>query len=484
MALPMEPVVGLFPGQGGYKSGCLAGLRGDEAARAVTDTVDEIAAETLGRRLADFLASDRGEHELFAADPDMLQVATFATSVAVFEALRSRGAIVQVLMGHSLGEIAALVCSGALTVAEGTRIVLHRIAALREFDTSGGAMVALACDRDRATQITNLLAAADVTVAVDNGPSQTVLSGTDDALRRIEQISAAIGINATRLRSPHPFHNALLEPARRAFAERIAGHRAQAMGIPVFSPILGRYYRERDDLADLLASHLVTPVTFAGSIKRAHDAGARIWVEMGAGGTLTHLVRSAHPGSTVFTPLRGKGSPLEDAAIFLGGVARTDLAAPSAPATSTVPMAAPAVSAAAPIVPVAPQPASPVASQPVVPVVSQAPAPAWVGPAPITAEPVVPQPLVAVTPTPDYGDIEGRIRALYATALEYPEEVFEADAELEADLGVDSVKQTELMTRVGELFELGPRPEGMRVGEYRTFGRVVQFVRESLPAAR
>jgi acyl carrier protein len=69
---------------------------------------------------------------------------------------------------------------------------------------------------------------------------------------------------------------------------------------------------------------------------------------------------------------------------------------------------------------------------------------------------------------------------IYAAALEYPEEVFEPSAELEADLGVDSVKQTELMARLGEQFALGPRPEGMRTSDYRTFGKVVDFVSESL----
>ena len=53
-------------------------------------------------------------------------------------------------------------------------------------------------------------------------------------------------------------------------------------------------------------------------------------------------------------------------------------------------------------------------------------------------------------------------------------------AELEADLGIDSVKQTELMARLGDAFDLGPRPEGMRMSDYRTFGRVIDFVVDSL----
>ncbi|MDX3108920.1 acyl carrier protein, partial [Nonomuraea angiospora] len=79
--------------------------------------------------------------------------------------------------------------------------------------------------------------------------------------------------------------------------------------------------------------------------------------------------------------------------------------------------------------------------------------------------------------------IAARVRDLYATTLEYPEEVFEDHAELEADLGVDSVKRVELMSRLGLLFELGPRPEDLRVSDYRTFGQVVDFVVDSLARA-
>jgi acyl carrier protein len=69
---------------------------------------------------------------------------------------------------------------------------------------------------------------------------------------------------------------------------------------------------------------------------------------------------------------------------------------------------------------------------------------------------------------------------LYAQVLEYPEEVFEDLAELEADLGVDSVKQTELFARVAEMFGLGMRPDGFRVADYPTFGAVVDFVQGAL----
>lgn len=446
----LEMSVGLFPGQGSYRIGCLDELLADPDARRVVEAVDGVVSEILGRGLAKTLVDNAalGDDGLSDAEPELVQVAAFATSVAVFEVLRSRGATLSVLIGHSLGELAALVAAGGLTLDEGTRILCHRLATLREHDTSGGRMVALSCDRDRAEQILALLPSSDIVVAVANGPAQTAVSGPADALRRVARVADAIGVTATHLRAPHPFHNPLLERARRQFAERVRGHRSHGFSIPVFSPILGRYYREQDDLGELLAAHLVTPVEFGAAITRAHDSGARIWVEVGGGRTLTNLVRARHPEVTVLTPLHGAPDTLAETAHFLGGTTSTPTPAPAVP----------------------PTPATPAATAPVAPV---APVPAPVAPVPA---PDVPRTAIA------RDVIEARVRKLYADALEYPEEVFEHDAELEADLGIDSVKQTELMGRLGGLFELGPRPEGMRMSDYRTFGKVLDFVADSLPA--
>jgi acyl carrier protein len=65
---------------------------------------------------------------------------------------------------------------------------------------------------------------------------------------------------------------------------------------------------------------------------------------------------------------------------------------------------------------------------------------------------------------------------LYAEALEYPPEVLEEQIELEADLGVDSVKQTELLARVADRFGLPPQPSGFVIGEFPTLGHIADLV--------
>ncbi|MFG6199684.1 acyltransferase domain-containing protein [Nonomuraea sp. JJY05] len=462
MLSSVEIVVGLFPGQGAYLPGALARLRAHDPETAkVIETIDTVADGILGKGLSRAFSDDSAD-QLVEAAPDVLQLAVFATSVAAFRALSDQGARFSVLVGHSLGEIAALVAGGALGVAEGAEILCHRITVLREHDTSGGGLLALGCAHDRAQQILDLLPTSGAVIAVDNGPAQTVVAGRADALRRTATIATAIGLPSTTLHSPHPFHSPLLAPARQELARRLSGYGRRGLRIPVFSPVLGRYYRDSDDLGELLASHLVTPVRFGPAVERLHRAGAGVWVEVGAGRALTSRVRSIESSASVHTPLLADLDTLRETGQFLAPAAEprtvrhtgTTMADPPAPAAVT------------------PEPSAPPASLP----------PQDTSTPPVRTLP--PTPPAETPPGPTSREaVAVRVRDLYATTLEYPEEVFEDGAELEADLGVDSVKRVELMGRLGVLFELGPPPDDLRMADYRTFGQVVDFVVDSLTRA-
>jgi acyl carrier protein len=95
-------------------------------------------------------------------------------------------------------------------------------------------------------------------------------------------------------------------------------------------------------------------------------------------------------------------------------------------------------------------------------------------PAPAPAEERAPEVVVAETIT--RADLLRKIVAMYAAALEYPEEVFTPDVELESELGVDSVKQTELLGRLSEEYALPARPADFRLANYNTLRKVTDFV--------
>lgn len=442
--------VALFPGQGAYRPGALAGLweQGDDIVRDTFEEVDAVAKERLGHDVSStvFRPAPPSPAVLLESAPDTLQMAVFATAVATYRLLEDRSGGASVLLGHSLGELAALTCAGAYGLPDAAAVLCERISVLREHDLSGGSMLALGCGRERAERLVALIDRPRLVLAVDNGADQTVVSGPDDAVATVAAIARQLDVSATPLRSPHPFHNPLLADARRRFATRIAGFAHRTPTRPVYSPILGRFYGGGDDLAELLALHLVTPVEFGASVSALYAAGARVFVEAGAKRALTTLVAEAHPGARVLAPLAGRDDEagLALAAEALRGPVGGDLvaAAPAARAAHPAPSApAEGVTGAA-------------AASPVV-----AAAPARSAPAAL-----------------DRDELAQRVRVLYAEAMEYPEEIFTDEVLLEADLGVDSVKQTELLSRLGDRFGLGVPPAGLRVGDYDTFGKVVDFV--------
>jgi [acyl-carrier-protein] S-malonyltransferase len=437
----IETTVGLFPGQGGYRKGILheQWSAGNESVRAVFDTIDAAARETLRTGVTEriFTEDPPSPEDLFTHAPGVLQLSVFGVSVSLYRLLTARGAQPSVLVGHSLGEVAALVCAGAYTVRDAAELLCHRITAITRVSERGG-MLSLSCDPVAGEKILDLIGASGLALAVDNGPRQIVLSGPLPALRKVETIAVTVGITAVRLLAPVAFHSPAMTAPRDELLQYASRYPQRPLHTPVYSPILGRFYRDADNLAEMLAQHLVIPVAFGPAIRRFHTAGARIFVEIGAGSALSGLVRAAFPDVT--TPS-----------------VTTDLAGAAAYLRVPSQNQTPAVTA----VPVPRQSTAPIAS---------------VNGHDQAASSAAP----AVTVSPSRESVLTTIRTLYAEALEYPEEVLAEDAELEADLGVDSLKRAELLTIVLRHFELGPPAEDFRIAELRTVGSVAGLVHNSL----
>jgi [acyl-carrier-protein] S-malonyltransferase len=510
VGIDLDICVGLLPGQGGYRPGALgrAWQRREPAVTEVFGQIDEVAVRFTGQPVTGqiFSASPPSLSDMLAGSPDLLQLAIFGQSVAAFRLIEAAGGRLSCLVGHSLGEIAALVCAGAYTAGQGAQIICHRSAAVREAGAADGRMLALGADAAKGEEILHLLGSAGLVLAVDNGPGQIVISGPVADLQRVATIASAINVAATPLASPAPFHNSVLAPARRELARRISGIAHGSLRIPVYSPILSRQYRDSDDLPSLLGMHLVTPVRFGAAVSRLYDAGARIFVEVGAGSALTGLAAAAHPDVTVLRPLAG---PDDEAALaqtvtYLAGRPAAPPATPAPPAWETPaaprwdngttrlePTPVPVVSWP-PVQPAAPEPAAVSWPAPQAAAPAAAPWPASDDlPAVWAREGAADAPAPAARETTASAAAGGQarvtreeilrgVRALYAEALEYPEDVLTEDAEFEAHLGVDSLKQTEMFTRLSKRYAIPAVPED--VTDIDTIGKAVDFIYAALTA--
>ncbi|MFJ5880642.1 ACP S-malonyltransferase, partial [Kitasatospora cineracea] len=322
----------LLPGQGGYTPGVLAAAAtaGPDLAELL-DTVDRVAAE-FGRPAVSGLLTRTdapGAAELVRTDPFALQLAVYAAAVGGYR-LSGPAGPADALVGHSMGEIAALTVAGAFEPADGARLVAHRAEALAARCTDSGGMLALELTAERAA---HLIGAADhhaLALAVVNAPRQAVVAGPDEPLATVARLAEALGARATRLNAPYPFHSPGLAAAAHDFRERIVGIRQLPLRHRVFSPVAGRWIGDGDDLKALLVRQLTAPVHFLDTVRTLHAQGAERFVECGRAG-LTGLVRRAVPD--VATERLGAAA----ATVAAEAVAAAPAAAPAA-----VPVVAPA----------------------------------------------------------------------------------------------------------------------------------------------
>ncbi|MBJ9750194.1 acyltransferase domain-containing protein [Burkholderia cepacia] len=505
----------LFPGQGAFYAGALRQLGHEHrSVRQTLDTIDAVASERLGHPLTGALWRDDAGLDTWLRDaPDLLQLGIFGASVGMFGVLRERGIVPDLLIGHSFGEIAALVCGGMYSIEQGARIVCDRIASLQAAAPADGMMAAISAGADATLALIDASALThgvrNVCIAVENHASQTVVSGPRDALEDFVSACAAQGVTAQTLRSPYGFHHPDLAGARAQFAARLAAYRPGALAIPVYSPILGRRYSGADDPGMRLASHFVMPVRFADAIRAARADGIDRYVECGGLNALARIVvRIVGPGavrtfggpsnvaeeSSVVTTITryfqedtimkddiriGNAGSGFDAFWHARGPHIVDWLKSELRHAFDAAGAVPA-GAAPTAMPFAPQPE---------PILAPAPRLAAVGgaalapvPAPHAPGEPVTAPAAVAAARPAHVPRErlfSELVDIYAQAMEYPAEVFSESIELEAELGIDSVKQTEIIQRITARYALPPLPANFRSGDFKAMGQIVDFVYEN-----
>jgi enediyne polyketide synthase len=224
-------------------------------------------------------------------DTAVAQPAIVAASLATLDVLRAIGLEADVAVGHSLGELTALVWAGVLQPDAGQRLAAGRGRAMSELGEPGGAMAGLRLDRAAAERLAEGLPL--VTAGV-NAPDQTVLSGPADAVAALLQRAAARGVTAALLPVSHAFHSPGMAPAEAALAALLARERFAAPQRRIVSTVTGAELTAADDLRALLCRQLTAPVRFLEAVTAA-AGGLDLLIEAGPGRVLTGLAESFLP---------------------------------------------------------------------------------------------------------------------------------------------------------------------------------------------
>ncbi|KAK4466558.1 polyketide synthetase, partial [Cladorrhinum samala] len=225
--------------------------------------------------------------------PATVQLATTCLQMALGKFWKALGVAPQIVVGHSLGEYAAMNMAGVLSDADTIYLVGTRAKLLEEHCTAGThTMLAV---KASASKTASLIASeADLEICCANGPEETVVGGPTS---KVEAFAASLGglaIKATLLRVQFAFHSAQVEPMLAAFQQSCSGITFKDPSTPLLSPLLSKVVTSASDLgapSAYLSRHCRETVNFNAALLSAKSGGGSsehtitdkmVWVEIGS----------------------------------------------------------------------------------------------------------------------------------------------------------------------------------------------------------
>jgi [acyl-carrier-protein] S-malonyltransferase len=274
-----------FPGQGSLEVGM-----GRELAATVPEALEVFQRGSEASGLDLFrLCFEASEEEL--VETEIQQPALVATSLAVLAAIRARGIKPDFVVGHSVGEFAALAAAGALRVEEAIGLVRERGLAMAEAAKKNpGSMAAiLGLEDEKVERICRRI--LNVWPANYNCPGQIVVSGENPAVEEACELAEQEGARrAVKLRVSGAFHSPLVARAADRLRPALERVKVSEPTAPFMSTVTARVENAKR-IAPLLVEQLTAPVRFTQAAQALVREGVHTFVEVGPGNVLSGLVK-------------------------------------------------------------------------------------------------------------------------------------------------------------------------------------------------
>ena len=460
--LEEEPVDGklafLFTGQGSqYIDMGLDLCERFDVVRETFEEADRVMQPELGRPLTDFIRRDPSleqevQFERLRAT-EISQPATLTIDIAILRLLAAYGVSPDMVAGHSLGEYAAAVAAGMLSFEDALLAVSARgreMASVKIDDP--GRMAGIATNESVVQEVLAEIPGYVVS-ANKNCPTQTVIAGESDAVEAAIEAFRSRGVTVYPLPVSHAFHSRIVAPASKPLKKVLERLSLQAPKRPITTNVTSGYYPSGPDAAekaiDILARQVAAPVEWIAQLERMYSDGARVFVECGpkralSGFAVATFKRRPHRALYTNHPKHGGLPSFFDALASMVALG----------------------------MPVKPEPDA--------------------GPVDIFFEP---EPRRATTsaiqarqtgPASELDASEAvfsQVAELVAELTGYEAAEMRPEDELEADLGVDTVKQAELVARIRDRLHLDHDPE-FRLSDYRTLRDLAVYAARRLNAMR
>ena len=277
----------LFSGQGSQYFGMGRELYETEPVFSeVIDACDRVLTPHLGDSLLNLMFY--GEDTDLINQTRVTQPALVALELALAALWRSWGVRASAVIGHSVGEIAAAVHAGVLSLDDGLTLIAHRAGLMQ--GTEHGGMVSVALPL---AKVEELIKDRELDVATINGPESIAVAGAPEHIATFVEDLTAMGVKARALVVSHAFHSRLMDPMLDEFTTAISGLDFGAPQIPIVANLTGALAEPGTYDPAYFAAHVRRPVRFHDGARQLAQLGVDVVLELGPDRTLINLITAA-----------------------------------------------------------------------------------------------------------------------------------------------------------------------------------------------
>ncbi|MEM9588859.1 MAG: acyltransferase domain-containing protein, partial [Planctomycetota bacterium] len=290
----------LFPGQGSQYADTPSLLNASElteqadhfgAARFLSQFDGQL--ESLGHRGLSGRLTDPDKK--LGRDVWWTQLWVLGVGLTLADSLLGRGHRPDAVLGHSFGECTAACAAGAMSTADTIRFAQSRSTAVLTAGVRGGRLLSI---RALPSDVVAALESGDqaFTLTHHNAPSQTVIATDQSDVTAISRSLSAAGLASVEIPVPAAFHTPAMLPAEELLRTQLSTMRLGPPRCAFLSAISNRYLAEPNELLENLITQLTRPVHFAASIERLIEDGSELLIEVGPSDVLTRLARESSAG--------------------------------------------------------------------------------------------------------------------------------------------------------------------------------------------
>lgn len=280
----------LFPGQGSQCVGMGKDLYDKyEEVKKVYDKVQELTNIDIAK------ISFEGPEEVLNETKNT-QLAILTMSLGILEILKKHNIVADIEAGLSLGEYTALIDSKVLSFEEGVKLVQKRGEYMQKLLPEGNWQMAavIGLEDEQVENICKSVKSGFVVPANYNCVGQVAISGEESAVQEARELATKNGAKRVLvLKTAGPFHTSKLIDASNALRRELEKVKINEFKTKVIKNLDGEFYKDTDDVKDILARHIISPVRFSKTIENMLNSGIDTFIEIGPGKTLSGFVKRA-----------------------------------------------------------------------------------------------------------------------------------------------------------------------------------------------